>query len=87
LIGELDMATADQLYVQLEPAVRDGREVRLDASQLTFIDSAGLHAIVRLCTQCGNGGRVVIERPTSEVARVFELIRADTVPNLVIRTA
>ena len=29
-------------------------------------------------------GRVVIERPTSEVAKVFELIRADTVPNLVI---
>jgi hypothetical protein len=26
----------------------------------------------------------VIERPTSEVAKVFELIRADTVPNLVI---
>jgi anti-anti-sigma factor len=84
LIGELDMATADQLCTELEPALQDGLDIRLDASQLTFIDSSGIHTLAKLCNRCANGGRIVLERPTRQVAKVLELVCADSIPSLVI---
>jgi anti-sigma B factor antagonist len=84
LIGELDMATADQLSAELEPALQDGSDIRLDASQLTFTDSSGIHTLANLCNRCTNGGQIVLERPTRQVAKVLELVGADSIPNLVI---
>ena len=84
LIGELDMSTADQLFWELEPALQDGSDIRLDASQLTFIDSSGIHSLADLCNRCTNGGRIVLERPTKQVEKVLELVDAESFPNLVI---
>jgi anti-sigma B factor antagonist len=85
LIGELDVATADHLYRQVGGTLKDGRDVRLDLSRLTFIDSSGLHMLVKLCKGLQNGGRVVIERPTDAVVKVFDIVGADQFPNLEIQ--
>ena len=48
LSGELDMATVPILNDQLDVAAQDGiRAIMLDLRDLTFIDSSGLHALVR----------------------------------------
>jgi anti-anti-sigma factor len=47
LVGELDLAVADQLLGRLQSLVGDGSQVRLDLSRLEFIDSRGLYALIR----------------------------------------
>jgi anti-sigma B factor antagonist len=45
--GEIDLATAGEVEAQLAPLWNDGlREVVLDLSQVTFIDSSGLRVVV-----------------------------------------
>ena len=60
LIGELDMATVTRLKEALETVSRNG-PVTLDMAELTFIDSSGLHAIMRL--------RSIVERQRSHDPR------------------
>jgi anti-anti-sigma factor len=46
LIGELDLAVADTVEERLRRLRDDGRPARLDLSELEFIDSSGVRAIV-----------------------------------------
>ena len=46
LIGELDIAVADWLEERLRVLRQEGRRVRLDLSQLDFIDSSGVRTLV-----------------------------------------
>ncbi len=45
--GELDLVGAPRLTGALRNALHDARLVLLDLSELTFMDSAGVHAIAR----------------------------------------
>jgi anti-anti-sigma factor len=83
--GEVDMATAQQLFQLLEPAVRSGGEIRVDVSAMTFLDSVGLQTLAALGKRCVNGDSIVIEGATGQVAKLFEIVGADMLPNLVIR--
>ena len=87
LMGELDLATAGELYRQLAPVVREGRDLRVDASALTFIDIAGLRTLAALSDGCMNGGRILLERPTAPVKRLLVLVGAERFPNVVVRAA
>ena len=46
LIGKLDIAVADAVEQRLRQHREDGRSVRLDLSQLDFIDSSGVQTLV-----------------------------------------
>ena len=46
LIGELDIAVADGVEERLGQLRGEGRRVRLDLSQLEFIDSSGVRVLV-----------------------------------------
>jgi len=48
--GEIDLATAEPFEEQAGEAVMDapGSSVLLDLSGVTFMDSAGLHALIRV---------------------------------------
>jgi anti-sigma B factor antagonist len=46
LIGELDIAVADALQDRLRQYADSGQAVRLDLSELEFIDSSGVQAVV-----------------------------------------
>ena len=46
LVGELDIAVADRVEERLRRLPGEDRVVRLDLSQLEFIDSSGVRAIV-----------------------------------------
>lgn len=47
LIGELDVAMVEHLGLRLRELRKGGYEVRLDLSGLDFIDSSGIHELIR----------------------------------------
>ena len=59
--GELDLLTAPRLESALREAQIHGRLVMLDTREVTFIDSAGVHAIERASKDFERGGvRLVV---------------------------
>jgi anti-sigma B factor antagonist len=78
-IGELDMRTvsllerAMELVDQLKPA-----KVILDFSELSFVDSTGVHAILRAHIRATeNGGVMVVMNSSESVRKVFQLTRTE----------
>ena len=86
IAGELDLATSSQLTEALRDASSAG-QVILDLSELTFLDSSGIHAILELArTQNGNGP-VIILNPSYAVTRVFDIIGIDQHAGIELRRA
>jgi anti-anti-sigma factor len=82
LDGELDLATETKLAEVLEPALAAGGRVVLDASRLTFIDSTGLHCLLRAIRTSDGHGRLVLARPSPAVRKVFDLVLVGGVAGL-----
>jgi anti-anti-sigma factor len=79
--GELDISTV----TTLERAVArrldgQGGAFYLDLSALSFMDSSGAHALVRLHRRLTDLGRqLVVSSPTRQVRRVLEILGIDQV--------
>ncbi|MFD5559265.1 STAS domain-containing protein [Kitasatospora griseola] len=72
--GEIDLDTAPALRRALAAALDAHREVVLDLSEVTFMDCAGLGAVVRARNQADRSGRRLVLRGTSGcVVRLLEL--------------
>jgi anti-sigma B factor antagonist len=73
--GELDVATAPDLYAELERLLAlEPRALAVDLSRLTFIDSTGisaLHTIREHAQSCGVP--FALQAPSSAVERVLEV--------------
>lgn len=76
LVGELDIAVADRVEDRFSQLREDDRPVLLDLSQLEFIDSSGVRAIVLGLRRARQGGHQleVDERISSTVARMIEIM-------------
>jgi anti-anti-sigma factor len=85
LVGELDLATAARLTSAAVDLSTAGTLRRLDVSELTFVDSCGLHAILTLARSLNGDGPLVILNPTQSVTRVFELTGLEAHAGLEIR--
>lgn len=78
LSGEIDMSSADLLTDQLEAiAGREATSVILDATGVTFMDSTGLHALVKGKRTLHEGGSQIFLVPSPQVRRVLELVFPD----------
>lgn len=75
LTGELDIASVPVLEERLSRLGAGELVVCLDLSKLAFIDSTGLHAVIRAMNDASaNGWHLEIDRDLSpHVMRVFEL--------------
>jgi anti-anti-sigma factor len=75
LTGELDIAAVPVLEERLEQLRADHAVVRLDLAQLQFIDSSGLHLLLRCAEHAREDGWAFeINRDVSSaVKRLFEL--------------
>ena len=74
LNGELDLATAPKLADALADIPDSTVVVILDLSELTFMDSAGLHVILTARNRLADVGRRLMLVPGGQqVQRVFEL--------------
>lgn len=73
--GELDIATVDQLATEARTALDSATSVLvLDFSGVTFVDSTGLGALVRIRNEAErHGKRVDLVGVRREVRRVLEL--------------
>jgi anti-anti-sigma factor len=78
LIGELDVAVIDYLSTRLRELRKGGYPVRLDLSQLEFIDSSGIQEIIRAVTAARRDGwELQVDGPLSDpVARTVDLVGA-----------
>lgn len=76
LAGELDMAHAPTVAETLDALADTARPVIVDLSELTFIDSSGIHAILRPRPQ---QGVVVLVCPPGNIQRVLSVTKIDRV--------
>jgi anti-sigma B factor antagonist len=79
LRGELDLASAPRVQTELARLRDTGIRVTLDLSELEFMDSAGLVAILG-SVQSARDAKTTLEverRLRPVVARLFELTRTD----------
>ncbi len=76
LLGELDLTVAGELESRLGELKAEGVPVRLDLSELSFIDSSGIGVITRARLESDRtGGTFEIDPHVSEVVkRPLELL-------------
>ncbi|MCW2989901.1 MAG: spoI [Solirubrobacterales bacterium] len=71
--GELDLATVPDLRAQLRRTARAAKEVYLDLTDVTFIDSSGLSLLVGVDAESRADGFGFALEPGPVVLRLIEL--------------
>ena len=72
--GELDLATSDRLWSELEPLLAPQTVVVLDGTEITFLDSSGLRVLLQAGNRATSGGSAFrLVAPQQSVQRVLEL--------------
>lgn len=84
LEGELDAVTVARLDDTVDRTV-DGQLI-LDIERLTFIDSTGLRALIRIALERPQDHPVVLRHPSASAERVLQVAVPDGVPGLEIDT-
>jgi anti-sigma B factor antagonist len=75
--GELDLATADRLWVELEPLLASQSLVVLDGTGISFLDSSGLRVLLQAGKRATAESAVFrLVAPQPAVQRVLELAGA-----------
>ena len=75
MTGDIDLATAPELPQRLDPVLVAGTgDVDLDLSEVTFLDSRGLVALLHVRRALHDKHRrLQVRNPSKPVLRVFEL--------------
>jgi anti-anti-sigma factor len=73
LSGEFDMAVAEGFAADAVANLDGQRDLVLDVSELAFIDSMGIRALLQLARLAAPKG-VVLRRPRANVERVLEIV-------------
>lgn len=80
LDGEVDLSRAPEIRGLLLDGVARGRDVLVDLSRVSYIDSSGIASLVEaLQTASRNAVRLGLVAVSAEALRVFELARLDKV--------
>ena len=81
VVGDLDLATTPTLRGRLDGAERDDvRNIMLDLRDVTFADSAALHAIVQAWQRAQlNGHGFVIVGATPGIRRLCRIVGTDVI--------
>ena len=73
--GDLDAASADHVVLTVDSHLTNGSSVLLDASGITFLDSAGLRSLLTLRSHAAaNGATISIINPSNVARRLIELV-------------
>ena len=74
LSGECDLAVRAELEARLREAIRPAVTVVVDLGQLTFLDSSGIHELVRAHQAALEvGARLYVRNATDIVATVLDV--------------
>ncbi|MGH2765934.1 MAG: STAS domain-containing protein [Actinomycetota bacterium] len=83
LTGEVDATNADRLGSYITEHGRPDEDFIVDCSGLTFMDSSGLHAILRAAGRMA-GGALVFRRCGSSLRRLFDVAGVEEMAPVVI---
>jgi anti-anti-sigma factor len=84
LAGELDLATTPMLLDRADVLLEDPGDLRLVLAEVTFIDSQGIRAFIQLARTLDGRGRLVLADPSPEVRKLFDIVRVDDFPNVIV---
>ena len=74
LTGDIDLATADKVGEALTDALTLGKQVWVDLSAVTFLDSTGIRALVQAHRKAeGLGTQLYVHGAQQWVAKVLEV--------------
>src|SRR5919106_4116348 len=73
LSGEFDLSAVETFRLAIETSADPDREIVLDLTDLTFLDSSGIRAILTMAQEIGTNG-VLLRKARPNVRRVIELI-------------
>ena len=82
LRGEVDLSTAEAFAHALRERIDAGGSVTVDLSEVTFMDSTGVKALIVATHQLVPGEELVLREPSPPLQRLFELTRLDHVPGI-----
>jgi anti-sigma B factor antagonist len=71
--GELDLASASELSAALAPLVAEPGDVTIDVSELSFIDSSGVHALTKGAEALADRGAIRLVHPSAPVRSVLDM--------------
>lgn len=79
VVGELDIATGPQLEQAARALLdREARELTIDLSRLTFIDSSGLRLFIALNDDAATAGWTLrLIRPADQALTIFRITGAE----------
>ena len=80
--GEIDLATAEEFATALKSWIEAGGPVTVDLSKVTFMDSTGIHALIRSAEALGDRGCIIVHGAHDGIQKVFELTMLDSVTNI-----
>ena len=86
LAGEIDLATTPMLLARADAVAAGEGDLTLVLADVSFIDSQGIRAFIQLARALEGRGRLVLSRPSPEVRNLFEIVRVDAFPNVVVLT-
>jgi len=88
MAGELDIAAAETVRRAIDERLEDARSVRVDCTDVTFIDSIGVKALLHLLLSSHERGAIVEFSFSTPVARVLNALGiADRFPRAAAHTA
>ena len=75
LIGDLDLHTYEIAGDAIRPLLSERGDVRLDLSELAFLDSSGVRVLLEAFkTLRTNGKDLILASPPPHVRRVFDIL-------------
>jgi anti-anti-sigma factor len=74
LAGELDLSTAPELDEVLQEAVEHGGAVLIDLTELSFMDSTGIHSFLKAADSLRGRGCLILHGEQDRVRRVLDLV-------------
>lgn len=89
VVGEVDMSSAHELSEALA-TMAGGGDLTLELSELEFIDSSGLHAMVQYARSLdganGAGDKLILVNPNAMTERIFEIAGFAQHPAIVVES-
>jgi len=85
--GEVDLDSSPELWTQLQGALRGGRPVKVDLSEVSYIDSSGVAMLIKGLKHASKSGqkyqlvdpspRVMAVLELAQLPQIFEIVRTD----------
>jgi anti-sigma B factor antagonist len=80
--GELDMDSAPRLEEALAPVIATSEHLVLDLGDLTFIDSSGLHTLVKLAARMNGSAPLTLGNVPPGVQRILDIVGLESLPGI-----